>query len=93
MLALAGFVFAGLGLGVSHRLGLLACVHSVSPAQQAALASKYAALTYLISLAVVSGALEGNWLGLPIAAIGVFACVALAFLPLIRDAPKLGRVN
>jgi len=89
-LALAGFTMAGLGLGISYRLGLLACVQNASPAQQAALASRYAAVTYLAAfVAVVGTGLIGNCVGLPAAAIGLFASTAGLFLPLIRNAPRL----
>ncbi|THF25759.1 hypothetical protein E5170_28115 [Pseudomonas atacamensis] len=81
---------AGLGLGISYRLGLLACVQNASPAQQAALASRYAGITYLAAfIAVVGAGLIDNFIGLPAAAIGLFASTAGLFLPLIRNASRL----
>lgn len=93
-LALLGFVLLGLGFGMAYRLCLLACVRHTTPAQQAALSSKYAAVTYLCSTAgvLVGGAL-GNLVGLPAATYVLFGFAALALTPLMRFAPKLGGVG
>ncbi|WP_256221935.1 hypothetical protein [Pseudomonas sp. NBRC 111127] len=93
-LALFGFGLLGLGFGMAYRLCLLACVRHATPAEQAALSSKYAAVTYLSSMVcvLVGGAL-GNLLGLPAATFVLFGLIALALIPLMRVAPKLGEVG
>jgi predicted MFS family arabinose efflux permease len=93
-LALFGFVLLGLGFSMAYRLGLLTRVRHTTPAEQAALSSKYAAVTYLPSMAgvLVGGAL-GNLVGLPAATYVLFGFGALALIPLMRFAPKLGEVG
>ncbi len=77
-----------------YRLCLLACVRHATPVERAALSSKYAAVTYLCSMAsvLVGGAL-GNLVGLPAATFVLFGLIALALIPLMRVAPKLGEVG
>lgn len=79
---------------MAYRLCLLACVRHATPAEQAALSSKYAAVTYLSSMVyvLVGGAL-GNLVGLPAATFVLFGLIALTLIPLMRVAPKLGEVG
>ena len=84
----------GLGFGMAYRLCLLACVRHATPAEQAALSSKYAAVTYLSSMADVPlGGALGNLVGLSAATYMLFGFAALALIPLMRLAPKLGEVG
>lgn len=93
-LALFGFALLGLGFGMAYRLCLLACVRHLTPAEQAALPSKYAAVTYLSSMTgVLLGGALGNLVGLPAATYLLFGLAALALVALMRFAPKLGEVD
>ncbi len=79
---------------MAYRLCLLACVRHATPAEQAALSSKCATVTYLSSMAgVLFGGALGNLVGLPAATYLLFGLAALALVPLMRFAPKLGEVG
>lgn len=88
--------FCTAGPRIQHGLttGSASVRQAYDSAEQAALSSKYAAETYLPSMAgvLVGGAL-GNLVGLPAATYVLFGFGALAPIPLMRLAPKLGEVG
>ena len=86
----------GLGFGMAYRLCLLACVRHATPAEQAALSSKYAAVTYLSSMAgVLLGGTLGNLVGLSAATYMLFGFAALALIPpdALRSEIRRGRLG
>jgi predicted MFS family arabinose efflux permease len=89
-LAIVGFALAGAGLGVAYRLGLLKLTRGASPAQQGALSSLYAAITYAVAAAAVLGAgALGSTIGLESTTYIVFTITAVAALVLWPGAPRL----
>ncbi|WP_144721190.1 MFS transporter [Agrococcus jejuensis] len=87
---LAGYALLGVGIGISYRAGLVALTRGATPAQQGALSSLYAAVTYAaaaVAVLLVGGI--GNLSGVVPAAIGAFALVGVASLATALVAPRL----
>jgi len=92
LVAIAGFVVLGSGIGLAYRAALVALTKGTTPAQQGALASLYAAITYAIAATVVLaiGGI-GNMTGLVTAssavlgAIGLLAVISVAWAPRLLD--------
>ncbi|SDH68700.1 MFS transporter [Agrococcus jejuensis] len=87
---LVGYALLGVGIGISYRAGLVALTRGATPAQQGALSSLYAAVTYAaaaVAVLLVGGI--GNLTGVVPAAIGAFALVGVASLATAVVAPRL----
>lgn len=89
-IALVGFALVGVGAGIGYRVALVVVTRGSSPAQQGALASLFAAVTYAAaaSAALLTGAV-GNLVGLVPAAAVVLGVVTVSSLALVRRSPRL----
>ncbi|MGE7961960.1 MFS transporter [Pseudomonas sp. NPDC089918] len=93
-LATIGFAVIGMGIGVSYRLGLITFTKGSSPAQQGALSSFYAAITYGAAAAcALALGIAGNEVGLHMTVIILFGILAALTLLLSGKAPCLGNTR
>lgn len=90
-LAAIGFAVIGMGIGVSYRLGLITFTKGSSPAQQGALSSFYAAITYgAAAICALALGVAGNEFGLHLTVVVLFSILAAFTLLLSGKAPCLG---
>jgi hypothetical protein len=85
-----GFGLLGAGIGVSYRLALIMLTKGVSPRDHGALSSTYAGITYAAAaFSVAATGFAGNLFGLKATITVVLVMLTLAFLAIVRKAPRL----
>lgn len=89
-IALVGFALLGAGIGISYRAGLVALTRGTLPAEQGALSSLYAAVTYAgAAVIVLLVGWIGNVIGIVPAALGAIALAGIAAVVALTWAPRL----